>query len=77
MRYYHFALDDGTGPEDLGGMALVDDNEAIAFGKQVIQDLKSYADQYARWSMGITEGERIVDTIHFVLGPIEGGEIAH
>jgi hypothetical protein len=77
VRFYNFALDNGSGREELGGMALADDAEAIAFAKQVIQDLKSYADQYARWSMEITEGERIVGTIPFVLGPTEGGEIAH
>jgi hypothetical protein len=71
MRYYNFAMDNGSGPEDLGGIALADDVEAIAFGKQVIQDLKAFqdlkgfVDHYTRWSMGITEGERIVDTIPF------------
>jgi hypothetical protein len=68
LRYYQFALDNGSGPEDLGGMALGDDDEAIAFGKEVIQDLKRNADQYARWSMYITEDERIVGTIPFELG---------
>jgi hypothetical protein len=70
MRYYKFALTNGSGLEDLGGMQLADDVEAITFGKQVIQDLQGFAgNQYVRWCMDITEGERVVDTIAFELGP--------
>jgi hypothetical protein len=69
MRYYTFALDNGGGTEDLGGMALTDDTEAVGFATQRIQDLRSFGDhQHARWWMKITEGERIVDTIPFELG---------
>jgi hypothetical protein len=75
VRYYNFALDNGSGPDDLGGMALADDAEAIAFGKQVIQDLKGFQNlqssvdhQYARWSLHVTEAERIVETIPFDVG---------
>jgi hypothetical protein len=68
VPYYQFALDDGSGREDLGGMALTDDAEAIAFANQVINDLTRQADRSARWSMDITEGERIVGTIAFELG---------
>jgi hypothetical protein len=68
MPYYEFALDNGGGREDLGGMMLTDDTEAITLGKQVVQDLKRQAGDYQRWSIDITEGERIVGTIPFELG---------
>jgi hypothetical protein len=67
MPYYEFALDNGDGREDLGGMMLTDDTEAITLGKQVVQDLKRQAGDYQRWSIDITEGERIVGTIPFEL----------
>jgi hypothetical protein len=68
MRHYQFILHSASGREDLGGIDVADDAEAIAFGQQVIQDLKPEAGRYEQWSMDITEGERIVGTIPFELG---------
>jgi hypothetical protein len=68
MPYYQFALDNGSGTEDLGGIPLADDPQAITFGEQVIRDLKRMAGDYQQWSIDITEGERIVGTIPFELG---------
>ena len=70
MPYYEFAVDNGSGREDLGGMMLTDDTDAMTLGKQVIQDLKRQGGDYQRWSMDITEGERVVGTIPFELGSL-------
>jgi hypothetical protein len=51
--------------EHLGGTPLADDNAAVAFGKQVIQDLKCGAEADAGGAMLIMEGERIVARIPF------------
>jgi hypothetical protein len=47
------------------GMGLVDDGEVLAFGKQVIRDLKHRDRNYAGWIMDLTEGERPVGNIPF------------
>jgi len=40
MPHYHFDIQDGVGEiEDLGGMVLTDDAEAVAFCESVIRDL--------------------------------------
>jgi hypothetical protein len=70
MLNYRFAVHDSNGgSEDLGGMTLVDDGEAIAFGKGMIRDLtREDAEQYAGWIMDITEGERTVACIRIDAG---------
>src|SRR3954468_13371070 len=64
MRHYHFVLDDGSGPDGLGGMELRDDDAALAFGKRVIRDLRQ-GDRSASGVMLIAEGERTVGVIPF------------
>jgi hypothetical protein len=39
MISYQFNLHNDTRVEELGSMTLVDDDAALAFGKQVIRDL--------------------------------------
>jgi hypothetical protein len=72
MPAYSFVVrnSDATEIEGLGGMALVDDGEALAFGKQVIRDLmREGAEQYAGWTMDVAEDERAVASIPFGGGP--------
>jgi len=69
MGYYHFTIDKSGGIEVLGGTPLDDDDAAIAFGKQVIRDLKHDAKECAGWAMLITEGARTVGAIPFELDP--------
>lgn len=68
---YHFAVHDGdAGAENLGHMELLDDREAFAFGKRVIQEmLDTNAKDYSGWIMDITEDERIVGSIAFEFRP--------
>lgn len=65
MLTYRFALRNNGGRrvEGLGFMGLVDDGEALAFGKQVIGDLVRVDRNYAGWIMDITEGKRPVSSI--------------
>lgn len=65
MPHYHFSLhNNGTRIEDLGGVVLADADEALAFGKRVIRELlHKNPEQHARWTMEITEGDRIVRSI--------------
>ena len=65
MPYYHFDIQDSVGEvEDLGGMFLTDDAEAVAFGETVIRDLlRDNPRSYARSTMRVTQGERAVRTI--------------
>jgi hypothetical protein len=68
MAAYSFVVrnNDATEIEELGGMALANDGEALAFGKQIIQDLmRDGAEQYARWTMEVAEDERAVANIPF------------
>ncbi len=65
MGYYHFTVDKSGEIEVLGGTPLLDDDAAIAFGKQVIRDLKHDAKECAGWAMLITEGARTVAAIPF------------
>jgi hypothetical protein len=61
MAAYGFVVrnNDATEIEELGGMALANDGEALAFGKQIIQDLmREGAEQVA-------EDERAVANIPF------------
>jgi hypothetical protein len=68
MPAYSFVVrnNDATEIEGLGGMALADDDMALAFGKQVIRDLmREDAEQYAGWTMNVAEDERAVASIPF------------
>jgi hypothetical protein len=52
--------------EDLGGMDLANDAEAVAFGKRIIRDLMDRAaEQYDSWTMEIREGERAIRSLRF------------
>jgi hypothetical protein len=59
MPFYHFAIHKGGArTEGLGIMELVDDTEALDFGKRVIQDMiHRDPEHYAGWTMDITNGD--------------------
>jgi hypothetical protein len=68
MVDYSFVVrnNDATEIEKLGGMALANDGEALAFGKRVIRDLmREGAEQYAGWAVDVAEDERAVGSISF------------
>ena len=67
MPHYHFALQNSAERiEHLGSIELLGDPEADTFGKQVIRELlDKNPEQYARWTMEITEGQRLVHSILF------------
>jgi hypothetical protein len=63
MQNYRFSFRDhgGDDREELGCLALFDDNEALAFGEAIIRDLqRGDAAPYAGWTMYITESARLV-----------------
>jgi hypothetical protein len=68
MDYYRFILDDSDGTENLGGMSLANDDEAIDFAERIIRDLEREPGETARSLMLITEGKRIIGSIPFELG---------
>ena len=69
MIAYQFNLHDDTRHEELGSMALVDDDAALAFGRQVIRDLLRKDDEHLHgWTMEITDDERSVASIRFAEG---------
>ena len=64
MPCYHFAIRaDGTHSEELGGMVLADDGEALAFGRQVAHEAR--AEDYTGRALDITEGDRNIGSIPF------------
>jgi hypothetical protein len=64
MPCYHFAIrDNGTQSEELGDMALADDGEALAFGRQVAQEAR--AEDCIGRTLDITEGDRNIGSIPF------------
>jgi hypothetical protein len=67
MKAYQYAIhDDGTQCETLGGMALDNDADAIAFGRRTIRDLMvGDAKHYTGWTMDITQGKRAVGSVLF------------
>ena len=66
MLYYRFAIQRNSKIEDLGGLAMADDAEAIEFGKLVVQDLiQRHSEQHAGWTMEITERGRAVFSVDF------------
>jgi hypothetical protein len=63
VRNYLFIFDnnDGSGREETGQIELSDDDEAIAFGEQVIREMmQGSSRQYEGCAMDVYEGERIV-----------------
>jgi hypothetical protein len=67
VPHYRFSLQNSDERiEELGGVVLTDDAEALAFGKRVIRELlDKNPEQYARWTMEIAEGKRLVHNIQF------------
>ena len=67
MPHYHFSLQNSAERiERLGSVELLSDPEADTFGQQVIRELlDKNPEQYARWTMEITEGQRLVHSILF------------
>jgi hypothetical protein len=64
MNKYRFALQNsGTVIEELGVMALPNDDEALAFGQQVAQDLADDQDQQAGVAVAVIKGARTVRSI--------------
>jgi hypothetical protein len=65
---YRFVVrnNDATEIENLGRMQLVNDGEALAFGKPMIRDLiREGAGQYDGWTVDIIEDDRAVGSIPF------------
>jgi hypothetical protein len=63
VRNYLFIFDnnDGRGREETGQIELSDDDEAFAFGEQVIREMmQGSSQQYEGCAMEVYEGERIV-----------------
>ena len=67
MQNYRFTMRNSrTGNEDLGDIALTDDNDACDFARRIIAELmKLYAAEYADAAIGIMQGKRIVASIPF------------
>ena len=65
---YSFSISeaDGSEREALGCIDLLDDDAARGFGDAVIRDmLRDSADQYTGWTLGVTQGERMVCRLAF------------
>ena len=63
VRNYLFIFDnnDGSGREETGQIELSDDDEAIAFGEQVIREMmQGSSQQYQGCAMEVYEGGRTV-----------------
>jgi len=68
MLSYSFVVrnNDATEIENLGGMTLANDGEALAFAKQVIRDLlQDGAEQYAGRTVDVAEAKRAVGSVPF------------
>jgi len=64
--YYRFAIQRNSKIENLGGLAMANDAEAIEFGKLVVQDLiRRHSEPRAGWTMEITESGRAVFSVDF------------
>ena len=66
VRNYHFIFEDndGSGREELGQIELSDDDEAFAFGEQVIREMmQGSSRQYGGCAMEVYESGRIVGRI--------------
>jgi hypothetical protein len=65
---YSFSIRSGDGRdrEILGSIDLLNDHAALAFGNDVIRDMKrDNVNQYIGWKMDIAEGERAVCRVAF------------
>ena len=68
MPSYRFSFRDRYGDcrEEVGRLALSDDDEALAFGEAIIRDLQGgHAMPYAGWIMYITESARLIGRLSF------------
>jgi len=66
MLYYRFASQRNSKIENLGGLTMANDAEAIEFGKLVVQDLiRRHSEPHAGWTMEITESGRAVFQCRF------------
>ena len=64
MEHYHFVMvDNDESMETLGGMALADDNDALAFGEQVAQDLVANAGDHTGLALAVVKGKQVVARI--------------
>lgn len=74
MPAYHFAIRNAAADrEDLGYLALVNDDEAFYLAQNMIRETMAGAgDQYAGAAMVITEGARHVDSIPFDSDELDG-----
>ena len=72
MPAYHFILFEGAAQtERLGSIELRDDTDAVAFGEQVIRDMKRSGPVLcAGWTMKIMEGERTAGEVLFATAGI-------
>jgi hypothetical protein len=62
--FYHFELRIGGAPdEDLGGITLNDDADAMAFGKGLVRDLMRDPARPSGCAVSITQGERAVGNL--------------
>ena len=65
MPSYHFALNNSAGDHEvLGDLTMANDEEALSFGRGVIQDIiREHTPSYVGSVMEITEGARRVASI--------------
>jgi hypothetical protein len=64
MRTYQFSMRRNGILEHLGGLALASDDAAIAFGRQMVQDLiEMYSAQYSGGILVITNSGRGVGDV--------------
>ena len=65
MLAYHFCLRNDVGDnEELGYLAMADDDAALDFGRDLIRDItRQHAAAYTGSVMEITEGERAVGSV--------------
>jgi hypothetical protein len=66
MPIYRFSLlkHYGDGREEVGCLALSDDDDAKAFGRAIIRDLlRDAPTPYARWTMYVAEGARLIGSL--------------
>jgi hypothetical protein len=64
MRAYQFSMRQNGTLEHLGGLAFASDDAAIAFGREVVQDLiKKFSDQYFGGVLVIADSGRAVGDV--------------